>query len=368
MTLYSTSKQSILRNTVNSLGFKTPRKLIVIESDDWGAIRMPSKEVFNYLVKKSIIDESNPFTKYDSLASETDLSLLFEVLESVSDKNGKPAVITANCIMANPDFERIKKSKFEEYYYEDFTDTLQKYPQHANSFKIWEEGIAKGIFLPQLHGREHVNVPLWLKKLQSNEHSFIEGFDQETYAVNDQIAAAFRFDTKEEMQVHNQTIIEASQLFKDKFGFISQSFIAPNYCWNKEIEQSLADAGIRYLQGTYKQNKTLPFNTIKSVFHYTGKKNRLNQMYLVRNCLFEPSVNRNLDYVSICLKHIKNAFLWNNPAIIASHRLNYIGYLEEKNRDSNLILLQQLLTAIIKIWPDVEFVSTADLTEIMDGE
>jgi len=368
MSLFSATKQKLLRNVINSLGYKTTRKLIVFESDDWGAIRMPSKEVFNYLVKKNIIEESNPFTKYDSLASETDLSLLFEVLESVSDKNGKPAVITANCIMANPDFEKIKQSKFEEYFYEDFTDTLQKYPQHANSFKIWQEGIARGIFIPQLHGREHVNVPLWLKKLKSNEHSCREGFDQETYAVNDQIAAAFRFDTNEEMQAHNHTITEASQLFKDKFGFISQSFIAPNYCWNKGIEQSLADAGIRYLQGTYKQNKTMLSNTTKSVFHYTGEKNKLNQKYLVRNCLFEPSVNRNLDYVSICLKHVENAFLWNKPAIIASHRLNYIGYLEEKNRDSNLILLKQLLTAIIKIWPDVEFISTADLTKIMDGK
>jgi hypothetical protein len=32
---------------INLRGWKTKRKIVVIESDDWGSIRMPSPESFN---------------------------------------------------------------------------------------------------------------------------------------------------------------------------------------------------------------------------------------------------------------------------------------------------------------------------------
>ena len=40
-------KQIISHNLLNIPGWRTKRKLVVIESDDWGAIRMPSKEIYN---------------------------------------------------------------------------------------------------------------------------------------------------------------------------------------------------------------------------------------------------------------------------------------------------------------------------------
>jgi len=38
-------KKIAMRNVANIPGWRTDRKIVVIESDDWGAIRMPSKEV-----------------------------------------------------------------------------------------------------------------------------------------------------------------------------------------------------------------------------------------------------------------------------------------------------------------------------------
>jgi hypothetical protein len=55
------------------------------------------------------------------LANETDLKALFEVLHSVNDKNGNPAIITANTIVANPGFDKISDSDYQEYHYEPFT-------------------------------------------------------------------------------------------------------------------------------------------------------------------------------------------------------------------------------------------------------
>ena len=91
----------------NLPGIKTNRKIVVIESDDWGSIRMPSRKVYDQLFKKGYKVDLDPYMKYDCMANSNDLEALFEVLSSVQDKNGRNAIITANTIMANPDFEKI---------------------------------------------------------------------------------------------------------------------------------------------------------------------------------------------------------------------------------------------------------------------
>ena len=43
-----TLKQTITHNLLNIPGWRTKRHIVVIESDDWGSIRMPSKDVYVY--------------------------------------------------------------------------------------------------------------------------------------------------------------------------------------------------------------------------------------------------------------------------------------------------------------------------------
>ena len=100
---------------------------------------------------------------------------------------------------------------------------------------------------------------------------------------------------------------------------------------------------------------------------YTGKRNNLNQTYTVRNCVFEPSqMPINYDNVSNCIKEIGNSFFWKKPAIITSHRLNYIGALDEKNRRRSLILLHELIQKILKKWPDAEFLNSSELIKLIN--
>ncbi len=124
--MLSGAKHLIIRHLSNFPGWRTNRKIVVIESDDWGSIRMPSKEVYEKCLKAGYPVHLNEYERYDSLASKDDLELLFGLLASVKDKNDKPAVITANCVVANPDFEKIKKDDFLKYHYELITDNISK--------------------------------------------------------------------------------------------------------------------------------------------------------------------------------------------------------------------------------------------------
>ena len=54
-------------------------------------------------------------------------------------------------------------------------------------------------------------------------------------------------------------------------------------------------------------------------------------------------------------------FRWHKPVILSTHRLNYIGNLDEKNRTNSLHLLKALLDRITRKYPDIEFMTSDEL-------
>lgn len=360
--------KTILHHLSNLPGWRTNRKIVVFESDDWGSIRMPSKEVYDKLLKAGIRVDKCPYNTFDSLASEDDLSALFEVLSSVKDKNRNPAMLTANTIVANPDFDKIHASGFQQYFYEPFTETLKKYPKHAKSFELWKEGMEKGIFVPQFHGREHLNVLRWLRMLRRKAPETRIAFDNQVFGISTTITneqrrsymAALDIDNISDIEWQKEMLADGLDLFKRIFKYHSSSFIATNYVWGNEHEKVLAQNSIKYIQGAGAQKQPTE-NGFRIKRHYMGQKNKLNQFYLRRNVLFEPSLFGNKDWVTDTIKDINIAFFWKKPAIISAHRLNFIGSINEKNRSNNLKAFRNLLKTIVNKWPEVEFLSTDKL-------
>lgn len=364
----------LLKNLVNIPGWHTHRKIVILESDDWGSIRMPSRTVYNNLLFNKININDSAFNRYDSLASEEDLSLLFKALLSVKDKNDQPAILTANTIVANPDFIKIREDKYQNYYYEPFPQTLERYPQHTRSFNLWKEGIEMGVFRPQFHGREHLNVIRWMKALRENKGLVRLAFDHQMYDLSvgnslteNSFIDAYNLEEKSELIFQRQSLIEGLALFEELFGYKSISMIAPCYIWRSSINQVSYQFGIRAIQGGWYQFEPQygKDHRFKKVFHYTGERNEFGQVYLVRNAHFEPSQNRDKDHISDVLRSAEIAFRWGKPLIIGTHRLNYIGFIDKPNRDRGLILLTELLERILDKWPDIEFMSTDKLVDIL---
>lgn len=368
-------KNIISRSLINLPGWHTGRKIVVIESDDWGSIRMPSREVYDQLLRAGIRVDKLAFNRYDSLASEEDLKALFEILSSVKDKNGNPAVITANTIVANPDFEKIRQSDFTKYFYEPFTETLKRYPEHSGSFVLWQLGIGKKVFKPQFHGREHLNVTRWMKALKDNTGNVRLAFNYEMFDLSegnqitqDSYMDSLNFESEAELTFQQQAIVVGLDLFQEIFGYHSQTFIAPCYIWDNKLNTVLAEKGVKALQGGWFQlkPKSGDLHNFKKEFHYTGERNKYNQSYLVRNVAFEPSVNFSADLVNKVLQRMDFLFRMKKPVIFSTHRLNFIGFIDPVNRERNLELFAELLSEITRRWPDVEFVSSDKLLEIMN--
>src|SRR5690554_1688411 len=90
--------KNLIKNLSNIPGWRTNRKIVVIESDDWGSLRMSSIKAYQDLKNKGVsLDQGAGarYNQYDTLASKEDLAHLFDVLKSVKDKNGKAAKFTA---------------------------------------------------------------------------------------------------------------------------------------------------------------------------------------------------------------------------------------------------------------------------------
>ena len=288
----------------NIQGYHTDRKIVVIESDDWGSIKMPTTKHYAYLKKRYPRIESDPYSKFDSLEKPEELLDLFDVLKNYKDINGNHPKFTANAVIANPDFDKIKASGFKNYYHETVDKSFNKMSNSASSLDLWMEGFNNGLFIPQYHGREHLNVDRWILDLAENniphireafelgmtpfsflpsymKHNYMEGLD---------------FFTDVEMLNKEHMIRDGFSIFNNLTGIKSKSFIANCYIWHPSIEETLDELGVKYIQGNPLQvvpeirDKNHSFSYRP---HYTGEMNSLNQIYLVRNVYFEPSLKAN---------------------------------------------------------------------------
>ena len=360
-------------------GYHTDRKLVVIESDDWGSIRMPSKTVFEHLKSIGDAPDKDAFLSNDSLESESDLLALFEVLESVVDGAGNHPIITANFAVANPDFDKIDYEN-GVYAYEPFYLTYDRYYGEGNRvLELIRDGYERALMLPQLHCREHLNVNRWMRDLQNGTEHTRLAFENKTMGVGASFGEknifgymdAFNTDLTSHEEL-GQILADAHRIFVDAFGFSSKTFVASCFVWADALESALKDQGIYYIQSSPWQNKPIGRGgdyQLKRKLRYAGQKNRLGQIYGVRNCNYEPAYYQNpKECAKECLAEIDSAFAARKPAVISSHRLNYIGSINPENRDNNLMGLKELLYSVVQKYPEVEFVSSAQLFSIISKE
>jgi hypothetical protein len=368
--------RSALRNNLSNLpGWRTRRKIIVIESDDWGSVRMPSINTFNKLIAAGLDlteMDSSRYNLNDTLESAEDLTALFETLSKHEDSKGRIAVITPVTITANPDFKKIKEHQFKEFFFEPFTATLESYYGNNGVYDLWKEGIRNKIFLPQFHGREHLNVMEWLRALQAGDAETMLAFDNRCWGFNNKnmsgssisYQAAFDLYNVEDLSVQAEAIKEGLDLFEQLFGYRATYFVPPNGPFNNSLQKIAADGGIKFMYADRIQKEPQGAGKTKKRIHWLGLKNQYGQLYITRNCFFEPGI-RNKDWVSSCLSNIKTAFRWHKPAVISTHRVNYIGALHADNREHGLAQLDRLLSSITKEWPDAEFCTSGDMGHLI---
>jgi hypothetical protein len=145
--------------------------------------------------------------------------------------------------MQNPDFPAIKASGFNDFIGVPFFQSYNQY--YGEDLKdLWFKGIEENLIKPQFHAREHLNEHLWLKDLKLGNNDTQLGFEHDFFAVktktsstlrNNYLATYFSETEREFERVSSSTKIGLG-MFKNIFGYNSETFIASNYCWPKGLE------------------------------------------------------------------------------------------------------------------------------------
>lgn len=178
------------------------------------------------------------------------------------------------------------------------------------------------------------------------------------------------FNSSEDADIREFEVIidDALRMFKEIFGYESKSFTPTTYEWSPKIEPFMAQRGVKYIQCTFQQKVPIgDDNGVKVLYRgFQGTRTKAGLIRLHRNCFFEPSTNPNSDMVADCLKRVEIAFKWGKAANICAHRVNFIGSIDSANTDRTLPEFKRLLQEIVRRWPDVEFISSDQLGEIIE--
>ena len=371
--------QSIFQNFKNIIGWKTKRKIVVLSVDDYGNVRVNSKQARANMDAAGLKIYSR-FDLLDTLETKQDLEQLFAVLNSVKDKNDRSAVLTPFALPCNIDYEKMAADDYRHFYYENLPVTYSKLAKeqpeaYDGAWELWQEGISKGFLKPQFHGREHLNLLVLNDKLTKRDPQLLAALKNKSFtSISDDdyptmsSTAAFDFFDVNDNEQFKPIIKEGLQLFEEVYGYRSNYFTPPVYQIHHSLFSTLKENGIEYIDLGLVRKEHQGQSKYQTSFNYIGKKTKENLTIMVRNIVFEPTDERGLDWVNFTIKQIERAFRWNKPAIISSHRVNFCGHIDPKNREKGLTALKNLLDEIVKKWPDVEFMSADELAETLKNK
>ncbi|KYP15122.1 hypothetical protein, partial [Flavihumibacter sp. CACIAM 22H1] len=363
---------AIVKELISWREVKTNRKLIVFISDDWGSLRIRDKAQRDALIQLGINMELNRFDKLDAFETNDDIDGLFNVLSSYKDLHGRNPVLTAATCLANPDYEKIEADAFNNYYYKPI-DSI--YKEFYASDKVLDKMLAamnEGFFVPEFHGREHLNTNWWLDYLKNAVPIFKTAFGESFFMISGGyqrekgfggIGASFDLANSSEIKSHIETALDGLRTFERIFKQKASCFIAPSLLFNSGMEPALSTAGIKLVDVARFRTEPVGEGKYKKRLHYMGQKAAAGCHYFSRNAVFEPDYYGAKDEVETCLQQVKQAFDRKQPAVISNHRVCFMGGIKTENRDFGLKALDKLFRTILTKWPDAEFVPLSALAE-----
>lgn len=364
--------RNFLKYISNIPSWRTNRKLIVFLSDDWGGMRIPSLKERAALIHAGIKMNGNRFNQFDCLENNQDLEGLFEVLSKHKNHFGKHPVITAVSNVASPDYNRIKAAGFDQYFYKNTLECLSERKNSDRVHDLYLEGIKNNIYYPEFHGREHLEINLWLKSLKAKNEKVKTAFQQRFFFLEQSetnasrgFGAAYNLDDITEVETHQQIIEDGLKIFKKIYGYDAFCFTPPATYYNSQLNKALYANGIQMIDIPKLRSEPKGNNKYNRRIHYTGQKTPYLQYHVVRNAVFEPNITNSSDGVEECLQDISQAFKHNQPAIISNHRAAFVGGINEENRTKGLKALDRLLGKIFSQYPEAEFINPRQLGQLI---
>jgi len=345
-----------------SPGFRFSRPLVLLQSDDWGRVGVRDAEGLEELRAAGLNVGERPYDLY-SLETAEDVHEVAELLHGLRDSAGQPPCLEMNFVVANVDFTASAANGFREIALKQLADGLPGRWKRPGLLDAYHAGIQGKVFSPALHGTTHFCQQAVARELSSggeradllrtlwkSETPYIywrmpwvgyEYWDPER-------APAQRFIPETEQA---RWIDWAAEAYRKLFGERAVSACAPGYRAETTTHHEWKNAGVRIVQNG-------PGSTRAPHWDEFGL------LHTYRSLDFEPALNPQMRWEDL----LQEAAPWLTrglPFVLSVHSINFHSTLAP-NRQRTLPMLREMLGALTKKYPDLLFVNSRQLLDIME--
>jgi O-antigen/teichoic acid export membrane protein len=326
---------------------------VLVQSDDWGRVGIPSLEVITELQNEGLLGRESPWDWY-GLESADDVDALAAVLVNIRDSDGRCACMTANFIMGNADLRRMAAENWQEFHWLSIGEGFPGPWDADEVMHSYRRAIASGAFYPALHGLTHFNIKGLMDSLKDagelgrrtralaqRDIPYLRSITPEfNFALVRKDASGEHFLSESDQNAWIQNGVRA---FEDVFGCMPDSTCAPGYRANELTYALFARAGIGVVE-----------EGVWAVPQDDGGVLRLG-----RNVSFEPVLDEG-DQVERALAQAAECVAAGLPITICTHSINYVsrflGRAAQGRED-----LSRLLNGLRERFPNLRFASDREL-------
>jgi hypothetical protein len=345
---------------------------VVFESDDWGACeRTTDTAIYGKYCKimRKYIKGSNPSSS--TLETPADLERLFSILRKYSGIDSLPCIFTAFTCMGNPDFAAIRANGFSEYVDIGLDKGVPAEWERGDIAGMMRNGFEKGVWAPEFHSFLHHTSPVrWMERLNASGQEgkkARELFEINCYFQGEHVPEYDGLNVKEQFDWVSRCMTR----FNNIFGFMPQAAVTSDaypeteIVWAANGITAICLKNCRINTGEIVVYPTKPWN-MQNVYEKIGNFNpSLNSVYITRNVFFECAMftgaagGHSTEEVVPVINNRLNVL--NEPAVISTHRLNYVnldnGLVELRFRE-----LEKLLAALQK--KGAYFLTTGEVADL----
>lgn len=310
------------------------RPVVIVESDDWGVGPQSDAQM---------------------------LERIADLLASISDGAGHPAVMTLGVVLGQADGAAILASGCARY----SRITLLE-PRYASIVAAMRSGCDRGVFALQRHGLEHFWPASLLARAREDEtlRRWLADAERRSESLPSSLQSRW-VDTSslpsrslpvEEIET---AVGEEAALFRQVFGEAPAVAVPNTFVWSDAVERAWVASGVtcivtpgRRLEGRDAAGTLLPpTRTLRN-----GERSLAGPIYVVRDDYFEPIRGHRAERVwqAVAMK----AGL-GRPTLLETHRESFVA--TPGGAQQALDELARALQGVLQRHPDVCFLSTAEL-------
>lgn len=313
------------------------RPVLIVESDDWG-----------------------PGPATDAVVLER----LRHLLSGYRDAEGRPAVMTLGVVLGKPDGASILASGCQVYHRETLLEA-----RYAPIVDAMRAGCEEGVFALQRHGLEHCWPPSLLNRARQDEA--LRQWFADPAARSETLPSALQSrwaetstlpSTPLAAQAVAAAVREEQALFSGIFAQAPTVAVPNTFVWDDAVERAWAETGVRCVvtcgrqfEGRAAGGGLMPSTrTIRN-----GERGVAGVCYVVRDAYFEPLRGHRAEDVWAAV--VQRTAL-GRPTLLETHRESFI---EPASAEAALAELGRALGGVLKRCPDVCFITTEQLANIL---